>query len=233
MLVVDRGGTAALAAVRALHAAGYEPVVLTVDPLSYAARSRFARRVLKNADDEPADAVVEAGPPQPQEPAPSASTYVQGLAWEGELVCACQQRVIRSWPLENGSPSYSESVELDTDVRDFIRGHSGPFGVRDGVSFEPWMSGSVALSIAAGHNVPALWADLLLGRDVDPPPPARTGVRLRVEEDDYRAILAGRDLGGLVPRRRTAHAVFSIRDPGPSRVTLAKLVSRRRRASAS
>jgi hypothetical protein len=61
-------------------------------------------------------------------------------------------------------------------------------------------------------------------------------VRYRLEHNDLRAIaslmregqlLAG--LSALCPRPRTAHAVFSVRDPGPLMVTAHKLVQRARR----
>jgi hypothetical protein len=64
----------------------------------------------------------------------------------------------------------------------------------------------------------------------------RAGVRYRLEHNDVRAIasllrerqlLAG--LSALCPRPRTAHAVFSVRDPGPLAVTARKLLKRARR----
>ena len=211
MLVVDRdGGTAALAVVRALSAAGFEPWVSR--SAGYAARSRTVAGV---GDPGNALATIEAGPP-PGTGAPRAcELYVQGLARDGRVVCACHQRVLRHW---NGSPSFSETVGPEVPV-EVPAGYSGPFGFRlpEG-RFEPWMSAQVALSIAAGQNVPAL---LVSG---GPAPPARAGVRLRVEEDDYRAIFRERDWSGLLPRRHTAHAVLSRGDPGPALVTLRKLV---------
>jgi hypothetical protein len=209
--VVDRDrGTAALAAVRALRAAGYEPWVSSPD--GYAARSRAIGGV-----GDPGDAVatIEAGPPPGARVVSSPELYVQGLARDGRVVCACHQRVVRTW---NGSPSFSETVSPDVEVH-VPDGYSGPFGIRlpEG-RFEPWMSAQVALSIDAGQNVPALWVS---GQGAEP---ARIGVRLRVEEDDYRAILRKRDWGGLLPRRHTAHAVLALRDPGPAVVTLRKLV---------
>jgi hypothetical protein len=211
VLVVDHdGGTAALAAVRALPAAGFEPWVSRGD--GYAARSRTIGGV-----GDPGDAVatIAAGAPPGTPVAPGCEVYVQGLARNGEVVCACHQRVVRTW---NGSPSFSETVapEAAVEVPD---GYSGPFGLRlpEG-RFEPWMSGQVALSIAAGQNVPALWVS---GGQA---PDAQVGVRLRVEEDDYRAIFRNREWSGLAPRRHTAHAVLALRDPGPALLTLRKLV---------
>src|SRR3954470_1180663 len=171
VLVVDRdGGTAALAAVRALRAAGFEPWVSSPD--GYAARSRTIAGV-----GDPGDAVaaIEAGPPPGTGVPRPCELYVQGLARDGRVVCACHQRVMRHW---NGSPSFSETVEPEVPV-EVPDGYSGPFGLRlpEG-RFEPWMSAQVALSIAAGQNVPAL---LVSG---GPAPAARLGARLRVEEDD-------------------------------------------------
>ena len=211
MLVVDRdGGTAALAAVRALRAAGFEPWVSRSD--GYAARSRTVAGVGDPRDGVP---TIEAGPP-PGTGIPSpCELYVQGLARDGRVVCACHQRVVRHW---NGSPSFSETIEPEVRI-DVPGDYNGPFGLRlpEG-RFEPWMSAQVALTIAAGQNLPALLAS---GGTA---PPARVGVRLRVEEDDYRAIVKERAWSGLLPRRHTAHAVLSRSDPGPALVTIRKLV---------
>ncbi|MFL5885557.1 MAG: hypothetical protein ACJ77M_10845 [Thermoleophilaceae bacterium] len=210
--MIDRdGGTAALAAVRALRAAGLEPWVSRGD--GYAARSRATEGV-----GDPADAVatIEAGPPLGTDVASAPELYVQGLARNGEIVCACHQRVLRTW---YGSPSFSETIEPTVKV-DVPLGYSGPFGVRlpEG-RFEPWMSGQVALSFAAGQNVPALWV-----QGATDAPDARVGIRLRVEEDDYRAIFRNREWSGLLARRHTAHAVLARSDPRPALVTLRKLV---------
>ena len=211
VLVEDRdGGTAALAAVRALRAAGFEPWVSSAG--GYAARSRATAGV-----GDPGDAVatIAAGPPPGTEVAPACELYVQGLARNGEVVCTCHQRVIRSW---HRSPSFSETIEPEVPV-EVPAGYSGPFGIRlpEG-RFEPWMSGQVALSVAAGQNLPALLVSL------GHAPAARIGIRLRVEEDDYRAIFRRREWAGLLPRRHTAHAVSSLRDPRPTGLTLRKLV---------
>src|SRR4051794_39435595 len=92
VLVVDDGGTAGLATVRALRAAGYEPWVLASGGSSYATRSRATAGV---GDPGGAVATLAAGPPPDTDPAPAPTTYVQGLAWNGAVVCACHQRVIR------------------------------------------------------------------------------------------------------------------------------------------
>jgi hypothetical protein len=124
--------------------------------------------------------------------------------------------VLRHW---HGGPSFSETVEPRVAV-EVPEGYSGPFGIRlpEG-RFEPWISAQVALTVAAGQNLPALL--------VSPgaAPAARVGVRLRVEEDDYRAIFRERAWSGLLPRRQTAHAVLKPSDPRPAVVTLRKLIA--------
>jgi hypothetical protein len=91
------------------------------------------------------------------------------------------------------------------------------------IDLNPRIYGSTALAIKAGHNLPAIWTDLLLGRDPRPGP-YRAGVRYRVEEDDIRAILVTRDWRGLIPRRDTVHGVFDRADPLPSLESLRKLL---------
>jgi predicted ATP-grasp superfamily ATP-dependent carboligase len=164
---------------------------------------------------------------------------IGGVAWEGRLVCASHQVSPRIWPVGRGISSYAVSVEpnpaLEEGVARLIElvGWSGVFGVQflhvRGHSYvidlNPRIYGSTALAIAAGHNLPAIWAELLLGGE-PMPGPYRVGVRYRAEEDDVRAILATRQWRGLVPRRDTVHAVFDRRDPRPSLESLRKLVRR-------
>jgi hypothetical protein len=101
------------------------------------------------------------------------------------------------------------------------------------IDFNPRAYGSLALAVRAGSNLPALWAELVLGGSPTQPH-YRTGVRYRLEHNDVRALVSGfrggdisRTLAALVPRRRTVHAVFSLRDPGPLLTTARKLLSLR------
>jgi biotin carboxylase len=173
---------------------------------------------------------------------------VCGVAWRGELVCAVHQRSPRIWPPEIGISSYAITVEPDRErERGVARliaavGCSGVFGVQflesgedaHVIDLNPRIYGSMALALAAGLNLPAIWADLALGREPDVRP-YRVGVGYRVEEDDVRAIvheLLGprrrSALGGLPPRRHTAHALFSLRDPLPLLSSFEKLARRAR-----
>jgi predicted ATP-grasp superfamily ATP-dependent carboligase len=162
---------------------------------------------------------------------------IGGVAWEGRVVCASHQVSPRIWPVERGISSYAVTVApnaaLEEGVARLIElvGWSGVFGVQfihsKGRSYvidlNPRIYGSTALAIKAGHNLPAIWADLLLGRDPTPGP-YRVGVRYRVEEDDIRAILKTRDWRGLIPRRDTVLGVFDPHDPMPSLESLRKLL---------
>jgi predicted ATP-grasp superfamily ATP-dependent carboligase len=171
---------------------------------------------------------------------------ITGVSWEGKLVCAVHQQAHRIWPPELGVTSFGETVARDDELEASVArllgvlGWSGIFQtqfIQSGgrpllIDFNPRIYGSLGLAVAAGANLPAIWLDLLLGR-----PPAiaryRPGVRYRVEEDDLRALAAAfrrgersAALAGLIPRRRTAHAVLSLRDPAPTLVAFDKLIRR-------
>lgn len=175
---------------------------------------------------------------------------VAGVAWEGRLMGAVHQISSRIWPPDVGYSSYAETVAADADVESLIAslleqiGWSGLFqaqflhaadGRRFLIDFNPRAYGSLALAVHAGANLPGLWAALVLGT---PPPPMRyrPGVRYRLEHNDLRAIARTAREGdiwgafaGLLPRPRTAHAIFWLRDPGPLLTTAEKLLSRRRK----
>jgi predicted ATP-grasp superfamily ATP-dependent carboligase len=169
---------------------------------------------------------------------------VAGVAWEGELVCALHQMTLRTAPADCGASAYVLTVRRDGALEAAVArllaaiGWSGIFQVQfiradDGVhyliDFNPRMYGSLALATAAGVNLPAIWLDLLLHRR-PVVPEYEVGVRYRAEEKDVRALVRalargrpGAALGGAIPRRRTAHAVFSLRDPLPVLTSLAKV----------
>jgi predicted ATP-grasp superfamily ATP-dependent carboligase len=173
---------------------------------------------------------------------------ISGVAWEGRLVCAVHQITHRIWPPYVGYSSYAETIAADSDLESRVAsllgeiGWSGLFqaqflGAPDGrrllIDFNPRAYGSLALAVRAGANLPALWAALVLGA---PPPPTRyrPGVRYRLEHNDLRAVARTvRDgdtrgmLAALLPRPRTAHAIFSLRDPRPLLTTAEKLLALR------
>ena len=166
-----------------------------------------------------------------------------GVFWRGRMVGAVHMVAARVWPPDCGRIAYGLTVPADPDfergIGTLLRriGWDGIFqvdyveceGQRYLIDLNPRMFTSLALAVAAGPNLPAIWTTLLLGcpaGDVR----YRTGVRFRHEKDDVRALLkavaAGRDgslLWGLLPRPGTVHAIFSLRDPLPTLATLGKL----------
>jgi predicted ATP-grasp superfamily ATP-dependent carboligase len=158
-----------------------------------------------------------------------------GVAWQGRVLCLSQQVAARIHPPGAGASAFARTVPLDAELAraarrlisglgwsglwqlQFIAAAAGPRLI----DFNPRFYGSLALAIGAGLNLPATWADLLLGRE-----PRigtyRPGVSYRAEVRDARAFAAAvrrRDaraaLEVLRPRRHTVHAVFSVRDPRP------------------
>lgn len=169
---------------------------------------------------------------------------VAGVSWAGELVCALHQASIRIWPLRTGVSSYAQTIPqnpaLEQGVGRLLHkiGWSGLFQaqfIRDSqgqhylIDINPRVYGSLALAVAAGLNLPGIWTDLLLGRR----PQIRgyrVGARFRHEEKDVRALARmlvegerRRVLGGVVPRRGTTHAIFSLRDPMPLLTSVERL----------
>lgn len=180
---------------------------------------------------------------------PGALISISGVSWEGELICSLHQVSVRIWPEPVGGSAYAETippnVELEQGVSRLLRtlGWSGLFQlqfIRDSrgehflIDLNPRIYGSLALATAAGLNLPGIWTDMLLGRRPDAVG-YRVGVRFRQEEKDARALAKllltsgerGRALRGLLPRRDTTHAVFSLRDPMPVLTSVAKLAGRR------
>jgi predicted ATP-grasp superfamily ATP-dependent carboligase len=157
-----------------------------------------------------------------------------GVAFEGRLYGANQHVVHRVWPERCGQAAYAETIpmapERERAAAAFMKelGWSGVFNLqlieRDGrdyvIDLNPRFYVSLTLATAAGLNLPAIWTSLLLGLPVEARG-YRAGVRFREEKGDLRAILSRLRRGelraarGLLPRRRTVHALFSIRDPRP------------------
>jgi carbamoyl-phosphate synthase large subunit len=168
---------------------------------------------------------------------------VTGVAWAGRVVCLGHQMAERIFPLHAGVSAYARTIapdeELEQRVRDLLArtGWSGIFELQFLrtpeqaylIDFNTHLYGSLALSIAAGLNLPAIWLELLLGSQ----PTGceyRLGTRYRNEERDAGA-LAGLLLArryrsfaaALIPKPGTAHAFFSARDPRPAVLSLRHL----------
>jgi len=166
---------------------------------------------------------------------------VNGVSWGGEVVCAVHQTADRIWPPNCGQVSCAQTVPPDSELEEATRRllrslrWSGLFNLqfiaRDGeryaIDLNPRVYLSLALAWRAGLNLPAIWVSLLLGEPFSAQG-YREGVRFRAEIRDLRAVLTAlrrgdrrRAVNGLVPRRGTAHALWSVRDPMPVLAELA------------
>jgi predicted ATP-grasp superfamily ATP-dependent carboligase len=178
-----------------------------------------------------------------------------GVFADGRLLATAVSRYARTWYPEGGNVCFSETIDPDPALsRQVVTllgalGWQGIFELEliergDGaltvLDLNPRFYGSVALAIAAGANVPAIWCEWLLGRDPSPTT-ARAGVRYRWEDADLRHALKiarggspGEAVALLRPRSRTTHPYFSKDDPGPlvaRGIELIRIVTQRPRAA--
>jgi hypothetical protein len=164
------------------------------------------------------------------------SVYSFGGVFAGRaLLGSCFARYRRTWPPVVGSAACAETLPVPEGLAEQVAeivsrlGWEGVFELefvgRDGplrtIDFNPRLYGSLALAVAAGANLPALWCDQLLGRPTEPAV-ARAGYRYRWEEAELRFVLSRLAHGRVAeaasvlrPHRHTVHAVFRARDPLP------------------
>jgi predicted ATP-grasp superfamily ATP-dependent carboligase len=173
-------------------------------------------------------------------------TAVAGVSRDGHVLCTVHQAAHRTFPRDCGVSAFAETVPRDEQLDDGLRrlhSASGLSGVweaqfiaaADGtylIDVNPRPYGSLALAVAAGMNLPAIWIDSLLGRE-RPLGEYRVGQRFRAEMRDLGFLtqaLASRDLHAVAsvlrPRRRTTHAVLSLRDSAPTLLLVRRIVVR-------
>lgn len=178
------------------------------------------------------DARVDDGPvvvqPFLDEPLHAISGVVSG----GRLAAMNHQRYLRIWPPRCGTASSAVTtapdLELEARVLALVRGHEGIFQAQFAgpylLDLNPRVYGSLPLAVAAGANLPAIYCDLLRGRERELVR-SRPGVRYRWIEGDLRSLAWGvrqgsirpaAALAALVPRRKTAHSTESVADPVPA-----------------
>jgi predicted ATP-grasp superfamily ATP-dependent carboligase len=153
---------------------------------------------------------------------------VNGTAWEGETLVTVHQAAERLWPLDCGVLAAARTVHPDARLEECSQrllrevGWSGLFNlqfvVHDGepllIDLNPRAYYSLALAIAAGANLPAVWAARLLGEEGPPPVAASVGVRFRGELEDARSLVRLLHSGqlraawrGARPARGRVHAL--------------------------
>jgi predicted ATP-grasp superfamily ATP-dependent carboligase len=171
---------------------------------------------------------------------------VAGVSAGGDTLCTVHQTARRIFPRDAGVSAFAETIPLDATLDERVRdllacvGFTGiweaQFILQDGrhhlIDLNPRMYGSLGLAVAAGANLPALLADVLLGEQRRACT-YRAGVGFRAEMRELGVVadaVRGRDLATvrsvLTPRRDTAHAVLSLRDPGPALLLARRAVTR-------
>ncbi len=159
-----------------------------------------------------------------------------GVIADGRLLGAAVSRYWRMWPTRSGSVTFSETVPVSPKLEDMVRRllvaidwegifeveliQSGPEEFVP-IDLNPRPYGSMALAVAAGAPLAAIWCDWLLGRDPRPVQ-ALAGYRYRWEDGDLRHLLWQLRHGNYrasaattLPRRHVTHAHAQLADPLP------------------
>jgi predicted ATP-grasp superfamily ATP-dependent carboligase len=155
---------------------------------------------------------------------------------EGRLLGEVTATYARTWPPEAGAAAFAETIPVPDGLASKVDavlatvGWEGIFELellrtRDGlrtIDLNPRVFGWLALAIAAGANLPALWIDRLCGRRGASAAAVRAGVRYRWEDAELATALwqlrRGRPraaAAALRPERGIVHAHFRATDPGP------------------
>jgi predicted ATP-grasp superfamily ATP-dependent carboligase len=156
---------------------------------------------------------------------------------DGTMLAHVQQEAERLFPPGSGASARARTVAPDTRVTAgaarLLRelGWSGLAQLqllRDGegepclIDFNGRFYGSLALAVAAGVNLPALWAAAATGRRPPAGATARPGVRFQWLEGDLRVAAGERGLrlatgllGCAAYAVRARHGIWSARDPVP------------------
>ena len=156
---------------------------------------------------------------------------------ESRVVAEVQQRASVVWPERSGGSVRAETVPVDADLAERVAALLADlnwFGIAQ-VQFqqpaggEPVLIdlngrfyGSLALAVAAGVDLPAIWAALAIGRTVLPAAPARVGVRYHSLEPDLRR----RSVSSLRYAVGAAHGLWDARDPRPGAQHAGRLARR-------
>jgi predicted ATP-grasp superfamily ATP-dependent carboligase len=171
---------------------------------------------------------------------------------DGALLAVAASRYLRTWPLQAGAAAFSETVTPPAGLVDAAStvlealGWRGIFELefletRDGrtllIDLNPRVYGSLALAVAAGINLPAVWCGHLLGeRSTGLVLTARAGMRYRWEDADARNLLHFLRSGQLRtavavarPKRNVTHAFGRLDDPAPLAARAVEPLARRLR----
>jgi predicted ATP-grasp superfamily ATP-dependent carboligase len=176
---------------------------------------------------------------------------IGAVAAGGRLRAVAVARYERTWPPGAGSASFAETIEPPPELIPAVERFLADVGWEGMIELEllddghrrwsidcnPRMYGSIALAIAAGANLPAMWCDHLRGMAGGAMVVAAPGHRYRFEAAEVKNLLLRLKThrwreAALValPRRHVVHSVFDARDPRPF---VADLIRRRRKAASA
>ncbi|WP_324275050.1 ATP-grasp domain-containing protein [Blastococcus brunescens] len=182
-----------------------------------------------------------------QEPVDGTLEALVGLVHDGRLLGRLRQRSLALWPTPSGVTCRAETLAVDEDLArgavalladlrwsglvqlQFLRDRRG---VPHLIDLNGRFFGSMALTVAAGANLPDAWGRQALGEDLPDLPDGRPGVRFLWAAGDLRRARIERrggvlaDAGSLL--RWLPGAVTSVWDPRDPRPT-ATLVRERLR----
>jgi predicted ATP-grasp superfamily ATP-dependent carboligase len=178
---------------------------------------------------------AEGGEPLLQEPMVGRMGAVVILVGrDGEMVAEIHQEAVHTWPPDAGDTVRGRIVAPDPALSAGVRALAADLGwfglaqvefVRDArgtariTDFNGRFYGSMALATGAGANLPALWADLALGRPAAPVERLRRRAGFQWLNRDLLAARAqgpGPLLGAIAAAPRSSHSMWSVRDPGPA-----------------
>jgi predicted ATP-grasp superfamily ATP-dependent carboligase len=166
------------------------------------------------------------------------------------IVARVQQEALRIWPGDVGTSARARTVAIDEalsagvaqvlkDLRwfglaqlQFVRPRDGPPQVID---LNGRFYGSLELAVAAGANLPALWARLATGRQVPSRTDGAPGVRYQWLEADLRRARQDRRGGSVAVDALDClrwsvgahHSIWRTTDPRPAMRAAAAVVRRR------
>ncbi len=158
---------------------------------------------------------------------------------DARIVAQVQQVADLIWPPEVGVSARAHTVAIDEQLAAGVArllSALGWFGLanlqfilgEDGVprllDFNGRFYGSLALAVAAGPNLPAIWARLATGRPLGAVREAQPGTRYQWFACDLRACVcektgwrrAGAALASAIRAPQAKHATWSLWDPWPA-----------------
>jgi predicted ATP-grasp superfamily ATP-dependent carboligase len=162
---------------------------------------------------------------------------------DGRVVTAVQQRTSALWPRRSGGTVRAKTEEVDPSLGKRVAAlladlnwfgiaqtqfQEAPGGEPVLIDFNGRFYGSMALALAAGPNLPAIWAALAVGRPLPALEPLEIGLRYHWLESDLRRVVDQRRglAGSLGYALRAKHGLWDKSDRAPA-ATHARRLARR------